>query len=189
MKVVALTGALIAVLVAGCGGGSKAAESAPLPTLPASALPELNAAARVLGTAALAADSFDPKGVAKLLEDEGYLAGSEREFAGRGQTFDHVVARTLRFAGEQGAQGYATWVAGHAADFLGKAKREQPLGLGESDALFSLVRCAVCKKQQPAFVSAWRHGNTVAFLLGAGPGVTRETFAALARQLDERISP
>lgn len=180
---------MAAALLAGCGGGAvPAAPQAPA-TLPASALPDLNAAARVLGTRALAADSFDPKGVAKLLEDAGYLTGSEREFAGRGRTFDHVVARVLRFGDAQGAEAYAAWVGGHAVDFLGDAMRAQPLGLGESDALFSLVRCSICHKQQPAFLATWRRGDTVAFLLAGGPGVTRETFAALARRLDERISP
>ena len=177
---------LAAALFAGCGGVAPAEPPAPA-TLGANVLPELNAQARVLDTQALAADSFHPATVAKLLEGAGYLTGSEREFAGRGRTFDHVVARALRFADPQGAGTYATWVATHAADFLGDAKHERPLGLGESDALFSLIRCAVCKKQQPAFVAVWRHGATVAFLLGAGPGVTRETFSALARRLDERI--
>ena len=180
-------GAVAAALLAGCGGSAApSAQQAP-GTLAASALADLDAAARVLGRRELAADSFDPKGVAELLADAGYVTGSEREFAGRGRTFDHVVARSLRFGDPQGAGAYATWVGTHAANFLGDAKREQPLGLGESDAPFSLIRCAVCKKQQPAFVAVWRHGATVAFLLGAGPGVTRETFSALARRLDERI--
>ncbi len=191
MKARALVFALAVALLAACGGRPEepSGSSESPRTLPASVLPELNPAARTLDTAALAADSFEPDAVAALLESAGYLTGSEREFAGRGRTFDHVVARALRFEDADGAEAYATWVAKHAADFLGRAKHEQALDFGESGSLYSLVRCDVCKKQQPAFLAAWRRGNTAAFLLGAGPGVTRETFAALARRLDERIAP
>ena len=187
MKAPAVAVALIlAVLVAGCGGASESAPDPPT-TLAPGVLPELNEQARTLDAALLAADSFEPDALAVLLEESDYVVGSEREFFGRGKIFDHVVARTLRFADPKGAAAYLEWVDKHAEDFLGRTNRETPLGLGEMDTLFSLQRCDVCKKQQPTFLAAWREGETVAFLLGAGPGVKRETFEALAHKLDERI--
>ena len=182
-----LLAALLTVLLAGCGGVSETSAPEPPPTLAPGSLPELNEQARTLDAALLAADSFEPDALAVLLDEAGYVVGSEREFFGRGTTFDHVVARTLRFEDAEGAAAYVKWVEAHAEDFLGRTNPEPPLGLGEADALFSLQRCDVCKKQQPTFLAAWREGGTVAFLLGAGPGVKRETFEALARKLDDRI--
>jgi len=183
----ALAIAFVAVLLAGCGGVSNGAAPKPPATLASGSLPELNEQARTLDAALLAADSFEPDALAVLLDEAGYVVGSEREFFGRGKTFDHVIARTLRFEDAEGAAAYVEWVEAHAEDFLGRTNPEPPLGLGEADTLFSLQRCDVCKKQQPTFLAAWREGGTVAFLLGAGPGVKRETFGALARRLDERI--
>ena len=159
------------------------------PTLAASALPELNVQARPLDANALVADAFVPEPLARLLGDAGDVVGSEREFFGRSDIFDHVIARSLRFERADGAAAYLGWVRTHARDFLGRAKREPALGLGEEEALFSLLRCDVCKKQQPTFLAVWRRGESVGFLLASGAGVKRDTFAPLARELDERIGP
>jgi hypothetical protein len=187
VKALAVALALLAALLAGCGGVSETSAPEPPATLAPGSLPELNEQARTLDAALLAADSFEPDALAVVLEEAGYLVGSEREFFGRGKTFDHVVARALSFEDAEGAAGYVEWVEAHAEDFLGLTDLEPPLGLGEAGVLFSLQRCDVCHKQQPAFLAAWREGGTVAFLLGAGPGVNRRTFDALARELDARI--
>jgi hypothetical protein len=183
--------ALLALLIAGCGGTAEeeiAQAQAPTPTLFAEALPELEARARTLDASQLAADSFDPDGLASLLASVGYLGGSEREFYGRSETFDHVVARTLRFADVVGAEAYLDWLRANADDFLGKATPQAPLAVGSSSLLFSLERCDVCKKQQPAFLAGWRRGPNVAFLLGQGAGASRDEFETLSRALDERIA-
>ena len=182
--------ALLVLVVAGCGGTVEeqvAQPQAPPPTLLAEALPELEVRARTLDAVQLAADSFDPDGLGSLLANAGYLGGSEREFYGRSETFDHVVARTLRFADVDGAEAYLRWLRANADDFLGKATPQAPLALGSSPLLFSLERCDVCKKQQPAFLAGWRRGPNVAFLLGQGAGVSRDQFETLSRALDERI--
>jgi hypothetical protein len=181
--------ALLALVVAGCGGTAeeKVAQPQAPPTLLAEALPELEVRARSLDASQLAADSFDPNGLGNLLANAGYLGGSEREFYGRSETFDHVVARTLRFADVDGAEAYLRWLGANAGDFLGKATPQAPLAVGSSPLLFSLERCDVCKKQQPAFLAGWRRGPNVAFLLGQGPGVSRDQFETLSRALDERI--
>jgi hypothetical protein len=185
----ALVLAVTTAIAAGCGEpNERSAKGEPPATLSASALPALSNVARTLDTTSLAADSFHPAAVRKLLVNDGYLTGREREFFGHGPRFNHVVARALRFKSSDGAANYLAWVAAHAADFLGNARRESTLGLGDAGSLFSLVGCQVCRKEQPALLAAWRRGDTVAFLLGQGPGVNRESFAALARKLDERIA-
>lgn len=184
-------GLLLAVVLTGCGAADEepAQTTAATPaTLQASALPELSARARTLNSDALAQDSFTPEALEGVLEDAGYMTGSEREFFGHSSAFEHVVARSLRFRDPEGADTYLDWLAANRDDFLGSSKPEPSFTLGESQLLFSLVPCAACKKERPTFLAAWRRGATVAFLLGAGPGASRESFDALAAKLDERIA-
>jgi hypothetical protein len=181
---------LVALVVAACGGSENQTRPAPTPppTLLASALPDLQVRARTLDASALAADSFDPEELGTLLAGADYVIGSEQEFYGRSESFDHVVARTLNFGNVEGAEAYLTWLRANADDFLGRAIREAPLGVGSSPLLFSLDRCEACMKQQPAFLAGWRRGANVAFLLGQGAGASRDRFEALSRVLDERIA-
>lgn len=194
MRLVALALVALSAALAGCGSEEQAAAPQPTapsqpPTLERNALPELQARARTLNLDLLAGDSFRPGELAAVLEEARYVVGSEREFYGSSPTFHHVVARALRFEDVDGAESYLVWLGQHPDEFLGRSQRETAAPLGESGILFSLLRCDVCKKQQPTFLAAWRHGETVAFLLAAGPGVNRETFDTLARELDERIAP
>ncbi len=184
MRIVALVALVALALVAGaaaCGGKSDADSPA---TLDASALPGLESRSRTLDTGTLAQDSFGPTELAELLEDAGYVSGSEREFYGRTDTFDHVVARALRFASAEGAEAYLGWLAGHADEILGRVEPGAPLPLGESGLLFSLVPCGTCKKELATFLAAWRRGETVLSLLAAGPGASTDSLEQLGRELD-----
>ena len=179
MRLLALVAVTLAAGAAACAG-----TSAPPATLGAGALPGLDSRARTLDAAALAEDALEPAELAALLDGAGYAAGSEREFFGRTDTFDHVVARALRFESPDGAGAYLGWLAGHARDLLGRAGAEAPLPLGDAGLLFSLVACGTCKKELPTFLAAWRRGDTVRWLLAAGRGASRHTVEALARVLD-----
>jgi hypothetical protein len=174
--------ALALTLAVACGGGTDAAE--PPPTLPAEAVPGLVSRTRTLDATALAADSFAPDDLERVLEQAGYVGGSEREFTGRTETFDRVVARALRFASPEGADTYLAWLAGHAEEIVGQVEAEPALALGESNLLFSLVPCGSCKKELPTLLAAWRRDETVLFLLAAGRGASRESVSTLGRELD-----
>lgn len=180
----ALVGLALSPLVGGCGTGEE--ERAP-PTLPARVLPELASERRLLDRAALAADALAPDALSELLDDAGYVEGVEREFFGRGEVFDRVVARGLRFESPEGAERYVGWLSSHPRDLLGRAKAEPRLPLGPSSVLFALAPCGTCKKELPTYLAAWRRGDVVLSLLASGRGVDRERFAALARNLDARM--
>jgi hypothetical protein len=184
---------LAGLLLAACGQGEeetgKASASAPAPatapaTLPAAALPELDSRARTLDAETLADDSLDPEALGDVLDEAGYVTGSEREFSGKSPTFDHVVARTLVFESAAGAEAYLGWLRRHAADFLGRAETADVPVPGESGVAFSLARCGTCVKEVPAFLAGWRRGELVFWLLAAGSGTSTARFEALARQAD-----
>jgi hypothetical protein len=179
---------LVLAVAAGCGAGEESAPTTPAPpTLPASALPDLEQRARALGLDALADDSLEPEPLRQLLDESGYVTGSEREFSGKTPTFDHVIARTLVFADLKGADAYLGWLGMHGHDFLGRAnpaKLELP---GDSGVGFTLAACGTCKKELPTFLAGWRRGTTVLSLLASGSGANPERFGALARELDGTV--
>ena len=168
MRLVLATAA-VGVLLAGCGSEEASPPAAPR-TLPASALPALDARERVLDEEALAEEAFQPGELASLLEDSGYLTGREREFSGKSRTFDHVVARTLLFEDEGGADDYLGWMRAHANEVLGDAVPAKIVPPGSSGAAYELVRCGTCKKELPTYLAGWRRGSTVLWLLAAGSG-------------------
>ena len=185
---------VLTAAAAGCGNAAEPAASppaAPAPpvTLQPADLPELTARARMLGPHELAADAFAPAALAAILQDGGFVVGSEREFSGHTDAFDHVLARTLRFSDAAGAQAYLGWLTANAGDLLGKIRPEAPVGLGQDGVAFSLVRCGTCKKELPTIMAAWRHAAVVGFVLAAGRGTDRDRFGDLAHRLDARISP
>lgn len=173
---------LACLALAACGGGD------PVRALPESALPGMRAAERSVGPAELAQDAVEVEAARDALAQLGLADGVEREFTGHTPLFDHVVARTLRFDGDAGAQGYLRWLRAHADDVLGDARPQAGLGLGEDGVAFTLVPCGTCKHELPTFLAAWRHGDDVATLLAAGRGANPETVRALAEQLDAVVA-
>jgi hypothetical protein len=173
----------LGLVLAGCGS-EQARPGAPPPTLPKTALPELDSRARTLDAEALAGDALEPAGLVDLLEDAGFETGSEREFSGRTTTFDHVVARTLEFESADGAETYLGWLRKHGDDILGRAAPALLAPPGESGVVFTLVRCGTCKKELPTFFAGWRRGEVVFSLLAAGSGVNEDRFGALSRELN-----
>lgn len=177
---IAIVGA--AVIGTGCGGNESALDLPP--PLASAVLPELAARDRALPAHELAQDALEPADLAALLDEAGYRAGTEREFSGHTDTFDHVVARTLVFEDVAGADAYVDWIAGHTGDLAGPSRSLAPIGLGaERSALFELEPCATCKKQLPTWFGAWRRGSTVSYLLVAGRDVDRRSFGMLAGHL------
>lgn len=174
---------VVALTLAGCGSDGPEA-AVPPPTLSADALPELDSRPRILDVHALAADALEPGDLADLLVGAGFKTGREREFSGKTTSFDHVVARALRFGSASGAEAYLGWLRKHGDDLLGKAEPTRLAPPSASNVAFTLVRCGTCKKELPTFLAGWRRGNLVLSLLAAGPGVNADRFEVLAHELD-----
>jgi len=174
-----------ALALSGCGGSETTLPPAPLD---ASALPELTARERELPLDALAADAFEPEALAALLGDAGYAGGREQELSGHGETFDHVIARSLAFDDAAGADAYLGWIRGHTIDLVGRTQEREAPPLGDVAFLFELKPCASCRKQLPTVVAAWRHDGHIAYLLASGRGVTLESFRRLALAVDASIA-
>ena len=174
-----------ALALAGCGAEEK--DARPPQTLPASALPELASSARKLDADALALDALRPQSLAELLAEAEFDVGREREFSGKTTTFDHVVARTLRFEGADGAHAYLDWLGRHGQDILGRVEPAKLSLPGDGGVAFTLFRCGTCKKELPTFLAGWRRDEIVLTLLAAGSGANAERFGALVDELDATL--
>ena len=180
---------LALLLLPACGSEESDRPAAPAPaSLPGSALPDLDSRARSLSAEALAADAYEPDALGRLLDEAGFVAGSEREFSGKTRTFDHVVARTLAFEDAGGAETYLDWLRTHGEDFLGRVQEAEMRPPGEAGVAFALAPCGTCKKETPTFLAGWRRGTTVLTLLAAGPGANPERFSALAEGFDRLVT-
>jgi hypothetical protein len=186
MKVAAVLAAVLVLFATGCGAeGDEPADDAAPASLPGSALPDLDSRARPLDAQALAADSLAPGELGDVLDEAGFVMGSEREFFGKTRTFDHVVARALVFRDAAGAGGYLDWLGAHGEDFLGRVQEADVTLPGEAGVAMALAPCGTCKKEIPTFLAGWRRDETVLTLLAAGSGVNAARFSALAEQFDE----
>ena len=182
----AVLAAFISLALVACFRGQSPAAlppPSPPPTLPAGALPQLDSRARTLDGRAFAQDASRPDAVAGLLDRQGYVTGSEREFFGRAPTFNHVVARVLEFRAPAGASAFLEWLGQNASAFIGDAESLSLLSFGSRPLLFPVSGCD-CHPQVPSYLAVWQRGIRVHWLFAAGPEATRGTVRALAATFD-----
>ena len=132
----------------------------------------------------LFAEALDHVALGRLLDQGGYVTGSEREFYGRSPVFSHVIARVLRFRRPAGASAYLVWAQRHAADTVGALRSKRRLLIGETGVVVAPKGCG-CHGETPTFLAIWRHGDLALWLLASGPGVNDRRVDALAGRLDD----
>jgi hypothetical protein len=171
-------GCLGAAALAAGGCGAAATATAPAPLLEADALPELHAATRTLDAAGLAQATPLP-GLRGRLGEWGLVRAGEREFTGRGQKLDHVVARTVDFAEPAGAAAYERALVDGTASYLGAGAETSRVAGGW---LIRAPSCG-CRPAPPTLIAVVRRGGRVGWLSISGEAAT----AARARRLTERL--
>src|SRR5262245_1300122 len=128
--------ALVASLLGACGSDPAVpvpAASGGNPTvadvdpIPQAALPGRPAAPVTLDTGALAQDAVDVSSLEALLQDAGFVGGTQRQFSRTGGGRRRIVARVLTFETPAGAERYLKWLRGNAADVIGKAAPNEEL--------------------------------------------------------------
>jgi hypothetical protein len=163
---------VVVVLLAGCG--EKAA--APLPTLPAGALPDLSSSTEPVSLEDLASD-FGPDVEARL--DWGFSRGIERVFQGESHRFDRVVSRTLEFKDSGAAQAYVAFFRSHLADVFGTGTNATPLeNQGRKGYLVDAASCA-CHRAEPTLTAVVVRGSRVSYLEVNGGGAKPAAVVAL----------
>jgi len=167
--------AAAAALLAGCG---KSAE-APLPTLPAAAVPELSSSSQEVDLGEVLAD-FGGQADAEA-KIGGFVRGRERVFQGQSERFDRVVSRTLEFSDSVAAEGYVDFVRAHVTALYGTGTNVHSLrSEGREGVLIDAASCA-CHRAQPTLAALVSRGPRVTYLEvnggGARPAAVEELLA------------
>jgi len=157
------------------------------PPLPELVLPHLQSrATTILDVNAVASDALDPAALGSLLQESGFVAGSERIYLGRGRRLARVSLRVLLFASPTGAASYLAWLRSHASDLMGRTTQKDPLAVPGS-MVFVHEPAGCCPKETFSVLVAWRRDTRVLFLLAAGPGADPRTVAPVADELDALV--
>jgi hypothetical protein len=164
-----------ALVIAGCGGGSRAT---PPSTLPAAAVPYLPSSLKPLTAAGLAREARAP-GLSRNLSDWGYLAGSDRYFQGESRQLQVVDSRTLRFKSARGASAFVEFVREHAGAYLGSFPRVRGFASEGRRGILAVAQQCQCHLANPAYLGVVSRGPTVTWLEINGPGATPRRLSAL----------
>ena len=157
--------AAAASLLAACGEQS---ETLPLPTLPASAVPELESSAHEVDLGEVLADFGGQENLEGKLE--GFVRGRERVFQGESQRFDRVVSRTLEFHDAVAADGYVHFVRDHVNALYGTGTNVRPVeSNGRDGFLIDAASCA-CHRAEPTLAAVVSRGPRVTYLEVNGGG-------------------
>jgi hypothetical protein len=157
-----------------------------LPPIPADALPGAAAAPVQLDAATLAADAADVTGLRALLDQSGFIGGTQRLFSRVQHGRRRLVARELTFASRSGAGDYLGWLGDHVDEVIGDAQLNGNLSIPDG-AVYEHQPNPCCHNDTRIFLAAWGHGDTVLTLEIGGEGARASDVVALVRELDGAV--
>lgn len=180
----------IALLLTGCSARSE--PSAPpiapvtISPIPADALPGAAAAPDEVDLITLSADAADVGELRALLQDSGFIAGTQRVFSRVQHGRRRLLARVLDFASRSGAGAYLAWLGDHVGDLIGDAEPRGNLAIPRG-AVFEHQPNPCCHNDTRIFLAAWNHGSTVLTLEVGGQGARASDVATLVERLDDSV--
>jgi len=188
--------ALVAGMLVACGSDPTVPVPAPtgegtsvasVDPIPPAALPGHAAAPVALDAGTLALDAVDASGLQTLLQDAGFVAGTQRQFSRTGAGRRRIVARVLTFETPQGAERYLMWLRGNVADVIGKAQPNDALGAPAGGIVFEHAPNPCCHSETRAFLAMWSRGRHVVTLVVDGPAARAPAVPELVSQLDAAV--
>jgi hypothetical protein len=188
--------ALIAWLLAACGSDATVPASpsshedspvADVDPIPLAALPGRAAAPVTLDAGTLALDAVDVSSLETLLDDAGFVAGTQRQFSRTRGGRRRIVARVLTFETPEGAERYLAWLRGNVADVIGKAEPNDRLRAPAGGTVFEHEPNPCCHNETRAFLALWSRGRHVVTLVMDGPAARAPAVPALVSQLDAAV--
>lgn len=187
--------AFVAGLLAACGSDPTvpvppAGETTPVANvdpIPQAALPGRPASPVTLDAPTLALDAVDVSGLETLLQDAGFVAGTQRQFSRTQGGRRRIVARVLTFETPEGAERYLAWLRTNVADVIGKAKPNEQLRAPAGGTVFEHEPNPCCHSETRIFLAAWNRGASVVTLQVDGPAARGSAVPELLSQLDAAV--
>jgi hypothetical protein len=180
----------IVLLVGACSGRSGPSVSpvprASISPIPADALPGSAAASVQIDASTLAVDAADVAGLRALLDDSGFLVGTQRLFSRVRHGRRRLVARVLIFGSRSGAGEYLGWLGDHIGEVIGEAEPRGDLAIPEG-AVYEHQPSPCCHNDTRIFLAAWERRDNVLTLEIGGQGARASDVIELVRQLDTAV--
>jgi hypothetical protein len=179
----AIIGTVLALSAVACGSAGETPQPVAVDALPGEPgeVVELDATF-------VAGDAIDFAGLEGLLEDAGFVGGTQRVFAqSEGARQQRSLARVLAFADADGARSYLDWLEGHVDEVIGTAEFVHPPDL-PGVAFLAVSDSDCCPKATEVYLVAWRKGSSVLTLEVGGDGVDEDLVAELAQTLDASVT-
>jgi hypothetical protein len=183
-----------ALIVAACGSEPSVSEPAGatdalgvLEPIPATALPGAPADPVELDAAAISVDAVDVAGLATLLDEAGFVGGTQRQFSRARSGRRRILARVLSFETPLGAARYLGWLTDHADDVIGDATPNAGVQVPNDGMVFAHEPDPCCHNETRSFLAMWHDGSTVVTIEIAGEGAHKSDVPELLSQLDEAV--
>jgi hypothetical protein len=180
------------LVVAACGSEPPVSDPAGatdalgvLEPIPATALPGAPADPVELDADAISVGAVDVAGLASLLDDAGFVGGTERLFSRALPGRRRTLARALVFETARGARLYLRWLASHIEDVIGEA--ELGLALAPVESLFVHEPNPCCHNETRIILAMWQDGATVLTLEIGGQSARADAVTELAMRLDAAV--
>jgi hypothetical protein len=180
-RIAALT--LLAGLVASACGSEPPA----LEPIPATALPGSAAEPVPLDAATLAVDAIEFGELETLLNDAGFVAGTQRLFSRNQGGRRRVLARVLTFETAGGAERYLEWIRTHAEELIGDAVPNTDLDIAAGGTVFEHEPDPCCHNETRIFLAVWSRGSRVFTLEVGGQAARASDVPELIAELDAAV--
>jgi hypothetical protein len=158
-----------------------------LDAIPSTALPGNPADPIDLDAATIASDAVDVSALETLLDQAGFVQGTQRQFSRMHGGRRRILARVLAFETREGAALYVAWLRDHGADVIGDAAPNDELRVPRHGIVLVHEPNPCCHNETRYFLAMWHEGSTVVTVEIAGEGARASDVPDLLSQLDAAV--
>jgi len=158
-----------------------------LDAIPSTALPGNPADPIELDSATIASDAVDVSALETLLDQSGFVGGTQRQFSRVHGGRRRILARVLTFETRKGAAAYVAWLRDHGDEVIGKAAPSADLRVPRHGVVLVHEPNPCCHNETRYFLAMWHEGTTVVTVEIAGEGARATDIPELLSQLDAAV--
>jgi hypothetical protein len=158
-----------------------------LEPIPRTALPGHPADPIDLDADSVAVDAVDIAGLEALLDEAGFVGGTQRQFSRVRGGRRRILARVLSFETPGGAAAYVAWLRDHADEVIGDAAPNTGLRAPSRGVVLVHEPNPCCHNETRIFLAMWHRGSTVVTIQIAGEGARESNVPDLLAQLDAAV--
>ena len=155
-----------------------------LQPIPPTALPGNSADPTDLDASSIASDAVDVAALEALLDQAGFVGGTQRQFSRVRNGRRRILARVLTFETPEGASMYVAWLRDHGDEVIGKAAPSADLSVPRHGVVLVHEPNPCCHNETRMFLAMWHEGSTVVTIQIAGEGARETDVPELLSQLD-----